>query len=362
MNKVAVILIQLIALNLNANNIELLKKIELGHESECGPVRMDLPPGIMSKIPIGDQSGVDNCWAYPAAACVDAWRLRNENPFTDFTSPLALSLEFADFKKLPKIASSASPYTVLGDINSLKGCSKKTVSDFMNNQSNHSFLSELRDTYMKSEGKNIESITGEVNKCLQKVGIKHKFEIDKVATLLKSNHWISYLNGVISEVCRNNQIKYKNIPKPKITQAKNFGSAEKATLEMKKAIDQRLDMKDPNPIGITFCNSMLENRNHVAMNDKGVVGVNDKNACPSGSHAGTIVGRRLVLFPDENGQYKKENYVCQYLVRDSRGTSCNEYPDSKELRPSDKCINGQKWVEEDMLVTNTSESYYIGDK
>jgi hypothetical protein len=361
MNIVSIILMLFFTTTTIANNKKLLKEIPLGHESDCGPVRMDLPPGIMSKIPIGDQSGIDNCWAYPSAACVDAWRLKNENPFTDFTSPLALSLEFAEFKKLPSIAASSSPYDVLYNINSLTGCSKKTISDFMNNHSNHSFLSELRETYTKSEGKNIESITSEVNKCLQKAGIKHKFEIDKVASLLKSNHWINYLNGVMTDVCKNSQIKYQNIPKPKITQAKTFGSAKKAAFEMKNVIDTRLNMANPSPVGITFCNSMLENRDHVTMSDNGVVGVNDTSACPSGSHAATIVGRRMVLYADNNGEFKKENYICQYLVRDSRGTTCNGYPDSTLLKPADKCINGQKWVEEDILLTNTAESYYIGD-
>jgi hypothetical protein len=73
-------------------------------------------------------------------------------------------------------------------------------------------------------------------------------------------------------------------------------------------------------------------------------------------HAATIIGRRQVQFTNKAGQTFP---ICQYLIRDSGGTNCSATEPRPFFSPSNACENGQYWVDEKTLFTNSDEIYYI---
>lgn len=363
MNKILATLLILLPASVFGNNIHLLEEIELGHESECAPVRLDLPPGPLARSPVSIQAGFDNCWAHTAANLMNAWIGMNDVQKTSAAaSPVALTFEYLKLTGIEQIHNSNSAIAVLRNAHLLEGCQIETLPDIKGNLKATSLFNELYLLYEKKDKISLSDSTRIINDNLASFGLI-TFKSELVEKLLTHPTRMKFLGAVEDEICKNSRIGYKGMPPPQVIRANDFGGLKKGTHAVKMFIDAQLNKKQPIPVGISYCDIRRTDRKFAAMDASGKIEINNKQYCPHGAHGGVIVGRRKVLFrTSESGPFLPENYICQYLVRDSGGTSCASYKDNQSLQPSDKCIEGQIWMEEDILLLNTSEAYYLPNR
>ena len=351
--------ISLISLNAQSNE-ELLSKFEPTKPNECTTKRLDQGEGVMAKVPIQDQTKLLMCWSYAASQLIDAWRIKNDPPVPFITSPVPLGLQYAKAKMKKDLVSSYSAIDLLESVSAFKSCSYSVVKDYNNNQSNADFISSLVKTYneSKKDPNNKLHFINQINKCLQEAGFKNSLDIEKLAVHIQHDTWMPFVDGVLQDLCKDNSKDLSNIPKPKtirLYEQKNISNGIKS---IQNLINSKLNEKNPSPIGISFCHKVLKDRDVSSLSPIGRVDTDKCGAGARGIHTAPIVGRRLVKFKDTDG---KEYPFCQFLVRDSYGTSCANYPDDPEITPSKVCENGQIWVDESALLTNTSEAYYLED-
>lgn len=338
-------------------NKELIKSFQPTAPDQCSTKRLDLNGGVMSKIPIQDQGNLRICWSYGASQLIDAWRIKNDPPVEYMTSPTPLALQYAKFKKRTEIFEPESAIRLLQNANELRICSYDKVKDYNNKQSNAEFISELVNSYtqFRSNPDNKVEILKKLKTCLIEAGFKNKSDLEKLSQHLSSDTWVPFVDGILQDICGNDSKKIENVPKPKYKTSNANKNGKYGIREIQNLINSKLDEKNPSPIGITFCHAVLKNRDTSSMELNGEVN-NDR--CPSAIHTAPIIGRRLVKYMDKNGV---EHPFCQFLVRDSYGTSCANYPDDPEITPSKICENGQIWVDESALLTNTADAYYLED-
>jgi hypothetical protein len=113
--------------------------------------------------------------------------------------------------------------------------------------------------------------------------------------------------------------------------------------KIRKALDLQLSKSKPQPTAITYCSSILTQwRIYEGAAKDGVTKERLlKSDCRG--HSSLVIGRRM------NPSAGK----CEYLVRNSWGTSC--YPYSRDW----SCENGNIWVEADVLTRNTYGYFYL---
>jgi hypothetical protein len=112
-------------------------------------------------------------------------------------------------------------------------------------------------------------------------------------------------------------------------------------------INQHFDQPDPVlPLGFAFCQRVL------SKHGSSYVGFTANGERPEakedcGKHAALLAGRR----------WNSETNTCQFLIRNSYGTSCNKYLDEFK---SD-CDMGNIWVNEDVIGKNTYKIHKVTD-
>lgn len=332
----------------------LASNFPLSKGNNCSEVRLDLPPEVMSKIPIQDQKDLKICWSHATTQILDAWKIKNDPPLKFSTSPYTLALQYKASKNKSNLIDQEKAHELLSKINEFKSCSQKTFNDKMTNGHIQKFITEL-DSAQKNQFSETQ-VKSEINACLQRAGFKNELEIRELSNHLKDENKIKNINNVLQELCKKEAIQNSGYPKPKLIVAPGNGDAFTAIRNMRNLIDKRLNNKSTPPI-ITFCYSMLKDKNLITMQRNGLI---DTNKCPTVIHNSPIVARRPAIYinPD-NGE---KTVFCQYLVRDSFGTSCANYPDDKDMLPSNTCDKGQVWVDETSLFLNTNDVVYIEDK
>lgn len=355
-NLLFMIVISFVSLTAHSSE-ELLDKFTFTKPNECTTKRLDQGDGVMAKVPIQDQTKLLICWSYAASQLIDAWRIKNDPPVPFITSPVPLGLQYANAKKKKNLIEPDSAITLLERVNEFKSCSYNVVNDHNNNQTNAEFISSLIKAYndSKKDPGNKTKFIEQINTCLQAAGFRNNLDIEKLATHIQHDTWMPFVDGVLQDLCKNDSRSLSNIPKPKVVATYESSNVSDGIRNMQNLIHKKLNEKNPSPIGISFCRKVFKDRDISTLD---AAGRPDKAKCIGAAHTAPIVGRRLVMFKDTDG---KTYPFCQFLVRDSYGTSCANYPDDPEITPSKVCENGQIWVDESALLTNTSEAFYLED-
>lgn len=330
--------------------------IDFMKPEDCTSKRLDKSPYVASKLPILDQTS-NKCVAYLAAQLVDCWRITNDPPVTQLTSPIALAYEYAALSGSddPNMFYSTE---ILSNINKLNSCSYDVVKDRFNGKGAADFFFEISMAYKtaQSQPNKIDLATANTLNCMIKYNIPNASQINAamIKEYLQSVSSVQFINKLLEKVCSNNKIPLNNIPvPPKITKVSDYNNQLEGMAKVRDKINQRLDMKVPQPIGVGFCRDVFFNRDLKSVSDSGKL-ISGKCKEP---HAAMIVGRRILEYKD-GAETKK---VCQFLIRDSHGSSCNAYKNDPSSNPPEVCENGQVWVDEDALLENTINVVHIGN-
>ncbi len=337
---------------------------EFTSDQECTEKRLDLPPGVSSKIPVQDQDGTSLCSAYTAAQLIDGWRLINDQPLTELTSPISLGVQYASKTNKPKFAD--LPVTDMMDFSkNLDTCSYNVVRDDFNSKKSADFIYELISNFSKAKantsekGKSAQAILN----CVLASGTKKTFDIAKIESYLDENHWVQFTNRIMEDLCQGHKKSLAFLPATQTLRAGNSGNQFTAMNAFRSRINERLSKSNSQPIGISYCRSVLKDKDSEGVSMKGEL---SKDTCKGAVHTSVIVGRRLLKYKYAG----KTETICQFLVRDSYGSSCNGYDEfDPEALPSKSggempkiCEKGQVWVDENALLRNTNEVFHLKDK
>ena len=333
-------------------------------DQECTEKRLDKPPESASKIPVQDQDGTNLCSAYTSAQLIDSWRTAYDPPVDEFTSPISLGIQFAAKTNKDKI--NGNPVLEMLDYaKNLDSCSYSVVRDDFNSKKSADFIYELIQNYkkVKSDPSKLDQTANAVLNCVLGGGNNSQINIEKIKNYMNENNWVQFTNKIIEDLCRGHKRPLAFLPTVEKYKSNTYKDQFKAMNIFHSVINNRLNQKSAQPIGISYCRSVLANKDAEGVSTSGEL---NTSTCKEGSiHASVIVGRRLLKYKDGD----KIGTICQYLVRDSFGSSCNGYNDDPEALPSkpgaDKpktCEKGQIWVDENVLLRNTAEVFHLKDK
>lgn len=333
-------------------------------DQDCSEKRLDLPPGVSSKVPIEDQDGTNLCAAYMSTQLIDAWRIANNSPVTDFTSPIAFGVQYASKTRKERLGD-LSAIDMLENARNMNSCSYNVVRDDFNSKKSADFIYDLLQNFKKAKENSAqkEVAAKAILNCVLGSGTKKTFNLEQIKTYMDENNWVQFTNKIIENLCEGHSIPLNNLPPIETIKSSSYGNQFKAMNVMRDKVNERLNKANPQPMGISYCRSVLTDKEAEGVSTTGVL---NKNTCKGEVHFSTIVGRRLLKYKDGD----KTETICQYLVRDSFGSSCNGYPESEpEALPPKSggekpkvCEKGQVWVDENVLLRNTAELFHLKDK
>ena len=187
-----------------------------------------------------------------------------------------------------------------------------------------------------------------------------KIDSSQALSALNEPHWVPFLAKLFDHSC----------PAQKISMPANATLVELRSMQYKNQLDAmnafrnfintKLDEDMALPVGVAFCRSVLTDHEIEGVS---MVGVLDSSTCPGEIHFAIVAGRRLLHYIDK--ETKKEETICQYLIRDSYGKSCSAYSDievggvSTTGLPPKVCENGHVWIDENALLRNTAEALQL---
>jgi hypothetical protein len=345
-------------------NEALLDAFQFTKPEACTSVRLDQGTGVLARLPVLDQQRGLICHSYVASQLVDSWNLKNDPTQPLITSPIALAVKDARMVGRQNLAISASAIDILDRVRHIPLCSFSKVPDRLNDRSTFDFISEIVRAYQERD-KNSDGkiLVARINQTLRSFGVDRTFSPVEPMKYLDTPSWIPLVDDVLDVVCGGRHMVAPRFPATKASRVYVARTVAIGIANNQARLHERLSRVNPLPVGITFCPNVFKDRDISSLNASGrldpakCVGVPDINGGLS-LHTAIVVGRRLVKFKDTDG---KEYPFCQFLIRDSYGTSCSKYPDDPEITPSRVCENGQIWVDESALLTNTSEVFYLND-
>jgi hypothetical protein len=355
----------LISITSHSSSEQIQKEFQFTHPDNCKEKRLDLPPGVMSRIPIQDQNTSNFCWSYAGTQLIDAWRAKYRPPTPPWTSPTAHAFRYLSEKGITDPDQNMSGINFLERAVRYPSCSQEVVHDRISGRNHSDFFNKMQELHrLARSGTASEStLNSHLQNCLNSSGVNRKIQWNEISGFVQNSNWIGFANQVIGEICKDS-LRGGEIPIPESIGAydKQFANGAEGLRAIQKMIREKLDGEDPLPVGIRFCPEALKQFLPATLQMNGRI---DGSRCKSQTgvqkniHFAAIVGRRPVMVKSSDG---RERFICQYLVRDSYGTDCAEYPDSTVFTPKDRCVKGQIWVDEKYLLINTNEAYAIPDR
>lgn len=366
MNKILFLITDLLLiLNYSyASPEDVAKEFRFTPARECVEKRLDLPPGVMAKVPVQDQNTSNFCWSYAGTQLIDAWRAKHNPPTPPWTSPVSHA-----FKYLDQIGES-NPNLNQSGVHFLRkainwpSCSQSVVNDRLSGKDHSDFFNKMQELYRlaRSGQASENTLNNYLQNCLMGAGLNKKIQWHQVSQHIQQKEWTGFANQVIGEICKNHSRANGEMPYPINLGAHTKGSGVEGMRAIQKTLNETFSKDNPLPVAVNICSEIFNylHKPTLRMNN----GL-DASKCVSKSgvnmntHASVIVGRRPVKVKHSDG---REMTICQYLIRNSYGTSCNQYSHPTPFIPNDRCVNGQIWVDERTLLTNTDEAYYLPDR
>ena len=330
-----------------------------GRENEtCTTIRLDQNGGPVSNMPVMDQGESGICYAYASAQLIDAWRFAHGDTRTDhLTSPMQLAALYK--AKVPDKISKVNSRSSEDVLNSgqvsvtvkqafrVGSCSSSRTNSLMSNADVSSSIRKLVDSYRDNRNKviNEEEAFNKICETFPETvasSATNKFLKD-IRNTLNAGGEQFYLYYLVNALCKPPE-EHKIDIEPK-ADFKAYIAKEGTDLEThinksKKLVDTALEGSPATPPGIGYASKVLKDPSVKCMEKDGKTADSE-----CGLHGSIIIGRK------RNPKSKK----CEYLVRNSWGTSCNSYPDLE-------CESGNIWVPETNLFRNSSDVYRLEKK
>lgn len=332
--------------------------IDYNSKSHCVEYNLKAPGGSMEKVPVRDQTNIGSCYAYAASGIVDAWRFSHDDKDYGFsTSPHAIAVAskafltpeefktvgdleeddalieggFIEQALLATKALGACNYKKFGDRFGLyNGTSKAFIKDLESFYIIYNDVAKFKAAKEKKPMLTEQQITEQLNCKLQSGGISSTLNSKEVTEILATNSLNDYLKSLLDKVCKDS-MKKVNIPEAIAATGKGLPKDERMG-KLSNFVEAMLKAGNKQPVGITYCSSVLTAPNSTKIND--ITGAIESETC--GAHASLIIGRRLT----GAGQ-------CQFLVRNSWGQNYH-YPAGITTDE-----DGDIWLDEEDLLRNT---------
>ncbi len=334
-------------------------------QDDCSAVRLDAPGGPMefSKMPVLNQGNTPLCFAYAAAQMIDAYRFSHDTKQPkQLTSPLALATQDGVYNNEFRTKNHISPleggmiWMAIGAGRRAGSCSYEAIQKLPGSEELNSAIQELKNLYaygqarptasskLRAPGENTDEVA-DLILCkfpvLETLSSSNKTIVRQLKAALRSRSVSPFLKEVIDLACKNHTTPLSNLPAPEHLDADEVLArfpGEKASEHFIHLIHERLSTKNPQPIGITYCASILFQKNR----EKSIFTGDFDYDLNCNLHASVIIGRRKA--PDGS---------CQFLIRNAAGPTCDSYYDPKQ------CENGQVWVDRKRIGDNLLKLAWI---
>jgi hypothetical protein len=329
--------------------------------NSCSDVRLDAPGGPLEHSPIKHQDGMGLCDHYAACQMINAIKFYQygKDSSANECSPIAVAgilTPRLNGLRLEQL----SIQQILYHFDKVGSCDDDVVLKRFSGDGKTNFCQELKSTLnqLKPNKDNTGAYSPLPTEKKFYCGIKltpdQAFDgVDLISRLLNTSANLAIIGNELEKVCQGHT-QSVNIDKRSIVPVKGWEVPEtERHSALKRAIDSMLDRpKKPLPPAIKYCRNVLFNRNISSIVD----GKIDDSKCKyngfSGDHVSVISGRR----------FNQKTQTCEYLVRNSAGTSCNEYDKDLECDktkggrscPANTECGGQIWLPEKTLFDNTA--------
>jgi len=333
--------------------VSLLSLITSNAFATCDDYRLDKDGGVMEDMPVLNQRNVGSCYAQVSAQVLTAkLRLSDPKKYKDvMVSPLSLALGFREYSDKNRYSSQNIPKRV----NVIDG--EKTY--FPLNASEAFPICEYKDVESKISQLDFNFLFGNTSKALETVFASPNNEtINKISYDLctqdnPQSHNLKDIRDVLSEVIKNDspvkfvryliegECKPIEIAHGLVNVNGQHPAMSHNEVEIMNFVDKMFDARHKLPIAIDYCADFFH-QGASARGRKEFYASNDTSEDSCGAHASVIVGRRTSISP-KNGEK-----TCEYLIRNSWGTSCLGY----NAEYTAKCEQGQVWVTKETLLKN----------
>jgi hypothetical protein len=353
----------------HATTDKVAKAYKLTNPADCKEeVRLDLPPnGTMSKTPVQDQNTSNLCWSYAGAQLIDAWRSKYDPPAPPWSSPVAFGMEFLNFHGIENEKAIQSTYNFLETAPKLKSCSYDVVNDSLIGKKRTDLFNSLKALHqLARSGQATEAqLDSQLKSCLVGIGQNKLLNWAQVSHLAQESEWQKFGDKILKEVCAKHSRDLSKLPAPQQVFAydkSKFAKGIQGMFAIRDKINSMISDPTSLPVGIRFCPAVFHTTSPGTLDENGDL---NESACRNQTgqqlqiHQAVIVGKRPVMFTNSAGQTFP---ICQYLVRNSKGADCDAYKAPTIFNPSDRCVNGQIWVDEKTLMTNTDEAFFLPDR
>lgn len=355
---------------------EIYDKYEFQYENECNKeIRLDLKKGAplstggvqptdgtMSQVPITNQDTSPLCYAYAGTYCIDAWRAKYDPPLPPRSSPMAGAIDFLNKRKVDHAGKAYALEHYLQDASRLELCEYSIVNDSIHSGGHVGFFDDMNRVFQALRSNQVNSeIQSLYKSCILKFPSSQLPDFASISKYATKSNWLDFTDAVLKDVCSGHKRTVSAIPQPVVVAAYKARDGVAGMYNIRNVINERLKQPSPMPVGIAFCPAVLIKKEQPTLTSSGKLDMTkclNEHGQVMDTHFGAIVGKRPATIQTKEGPAQ----ICQYLVRNTKGTDCSKFPNDKETKPSDRCIKGQIWVNEDELLTNTSDAMYLPDK
>ena len=324
----------------------------------CTTVRLDQQPPL-SRIPITNQGGLPNCGAHSTATLLDFERFSRNPDAKGFVSPMLLTAEY--------IASiGGKNFNAAGDPIDMAFAALRP---YVNHCDRTLLENELAVDWARLGSALYDAQDQRRPDLLAQALARARFPGGMASNLRPTIEYVNVpfhtgLSALVNDLCKGAKLA----PPPPLkvefrvlnhVLPAHGGSAMRAQLDFRRTVDSRLEKGLPT--GINYCGLIRSDPNVLGLNHLGRIAstCRDPDTFSLG-HSSVIAGRRLLTYRKPSGG---EGKICQYLVRDNYGTGyCRKFPDDPDTVPPQRCENGQIWIDEDALFTNTAELFWYSPK
>ena len=342
---------------------------------DCSSIRLDAPGGPVHSLPIMDQADLPFCESFASVIAIDAARFYdNGNSAVEPVScPISLAVRTAGLAGLQSIES-LGVETLLKNVHLVGICDQQQIAKQLAASLEKNFCSDISAfaSTLRTSGEFAK--TPGSNSCgLRQQNINALDPLKVLAHVTKTEANAKALQLKFDQLCvpltkPTNLNKYSpnhHNSKP-FTTEQNSPTRKQRYNSLRASIDEALSGSKPVPPVIRYCSNFLFDANSPSGIDPSKGNMENCNKRDSrgntiiGKHTSAVVGRRK----------SKDGKSCEFLIRNSAGTSCNPYDKKWECDttkgglpcPAGDICGGQVWVDEETLLSNLQDVIHLKAK
>ena len=310
----------------------------------CNDVRIDSPGGAMEHVSVRSQGDLPICYAEAAAQCVDAWRFSHgDKNFKHQTSALVAAINHDLARDRLELENGGSTMIAIDIMKDYGSCNKDVVLDGLDRYTLDAVVKSLK--LFRDQSKELNSNKNMPNYlafekanrlaleqyytapyCLEARSVLP--DLDTVLNFFKQAKQKGIFKNILAYSCSGNNVRDLH-DLPEFDDHKLSGS----TLDTMKALASSLKNSKSQPQAVAFCDQLItHDPDYIGINTDG--NIIDEKKCEA--HSVLLIGKR------QNPQ----NGRCEFLIRNSWGTSCGNMLDNW------KCENGNFWIDAEAMSLN----------